>query len=151
MNGDDYVEGMARSQARRRPGASRISDEHKAALAEGRKHGRAVRKYLEALASNSPRQRRGQDPTELAARLEAIDDELEHADPLRKLHLHQERLNLTSRLQAIESAAEFEAIEAAFIEVARAYGERKGISYDAWRECGVPVDVLRRAGIARSG
>ena len=31
-----------------------------------------------------------------------------------------------------------------------AYSERKGISYAAWREIGVPAAVLKRAGISRS-
>ena len=30
------------------------------------------------------------------------------------------------------------------------YGRRKGITYAAWREAGVPSAVLSRAGIARS-
>ena len=31
----------------------------------------------------------------------------------------------------------------------RKYGERKGVTYNAWRELGVPPEVLRRAGISR--
>ena len=30
-----------------------------------------------------------------------------------------------------------------------AYAERKGISYAAWRELGVPADVLKKANITR--
>ena len=37
--------------------------------------------------------------------------------------------------------------ERAFVEAAAPYGERKGISYKAWREVGVPAAVLKRAGI----
>ena len=29
------------------------------------------------------------------------------------------------------------------------YAQRKGISYAAWRELGVPADVLKKAGISR--
>jgi hypothetical protein len=35
-----------------------MSDEHKAALAEGRNQGRAVRRYLEALDAHKPRRGR---------------------------------------------------------------------------------------------
>jgi hypothetical protein len=37
------------------------------------------------------------------------------------------------------------------VKNARAYSRAKGISYGAWREVGVPADVLREAGIARGG
>ena len=40
-------------------------------------------------------------------------------------------------------------LEAGFVRSAKAYGERKGISYAAWREQGVPAAVLRQAGITR--
>jgi hypothetical protein len=36
------------------------------------------------------------------------------------------------------------------VETARTYGERKGITYAAWRELGVPPAVLKRAGIGRA-
>jgi hypothetical protein len=35
--------------------------------------------------------------------------------------------------------------------VAAEYGQRKGISYAAWRELGVSPAVLKRAGITRAG
>ena len=38
-----------------------------------------------------------------------------------------------------------------FAEAARAYGERKGISYAAWRAAGVSPAALKRAGISRAG
>jgi hypothetical protein len=38
-------------------------------------------------------------------------------------------------------------LEDGFVEHARSYGERKGISYAAWREIGVSAAVLKRAGI----
>ena len=42
-------------------------------------------------------------------------------------------------------------LEAAFVKAAAAYAKRKSISYAAWREVGVPADVLKRAGITRGG
>ena len=38
-------------------------------------------------------------------------------------------------------------MEDAFVEVARTYSRRHGISFATWREMGVPVTVLRRAGL----
>jgi hypothetical protein len=40
-------------------------------------------------------------------------------------------------------------LEDDFVRIAKAYGERKGISHEAWRETGVQPEVLRRAGISR--
>jgi hypothetical protein len=36
------------------------------------------------------------------------------------------------------------------VEVAASYSARQGISYDAWREIGVPAAVLREAGVSRA-
>lgn len=37
--------------------------------------------------------------------------------------------------------------EVGFVRYAAAYAQQKGLSYRDWREAGVPVDVLTRAGI----
>ena len=50
-------------------------------------------------------------------------------------------------LPAVE---DLEAIESAFVEHAASYAGRKGISYTAWREQGVPAAVLSKAGIPRT-
>jgi hypothetical protein len=43
-------------------------------------------------------------------------------------------------------------LEAAFIDVARTYGERKGLTYDAWRSVGVEPRVLKvESGIIHHG
>ena len=42
------------------------------------------------------------------------------------------------------------ALEKSFVKVARPYGERKGISYSAWRTVGVPASVLQQAKIPRT-
>ena len=42
-------------------------------------------------------------------------------------------------------------LEDAFVEVAVSYSGRKGITYSAWREVGVPAATLKRAGISRGG
>ena len=58
---------MATKRARRP-----MSDEHKAALAEGRNQGRAVRGYLEALEAHKPKRGRKRTPDSIKKRLERI-------------------------------------------------------------------------------
>lgn len=38
-------------------------------------------------------------------------------------------------------------VEAGFVRYAAAYSQQRGLLYSHWREAGVPVDVLTRAGI----
>jgi hypothetical protein len=127
-----------------------MSKEHKAALAEGRDQGRAVRRYLEALEAHKPRRGRKRSPESLKKRLDDVETEIATADPLKRLHLVQERLDLQNALEASESKVDLDQLEKDFVTSAAPYSERKGISYSAWRELGVPAQVLDRAGIARS-
>lgn len=127
-----------------------MSNEHKAALAEGRDQGRAVRRYLEALEANKPRRGRKRSPESMKKRLAVIDDEIAAADPLKRLHLVQERLDLQSALDASESNVDLAQLEKDFVKSAAPYSERKNISYSAWRELGVATDVLDKAGITRA-
>ncbi len=126
-----------------------MSSEHKAALAEGRDQGRAVRRYLEALEANKPRRGRKRSPDSLKKRLVAIESEIATADPLKRVHLVQERADLQDALDASESKVDLAQLEKDFIKSAAPYSERKGISYATWREVGVPVAVLDKAGIGR--
>ncbi len=67
-----------------------------------------------------------------------------------RLHLAQERMDLEQELGTAGGTDEdLEELEAAFIEVAAAYGERKGLTYEAWRSIGVAPRVLKAAGIGR--
>jgi hypothetical protein len=127
-----------------------MSKEHKAALAEGRDQGRAVRRYLEALEANKPKRGRKRSPDSMKKRLAAVEDEIAAADPLKRLHLVQERLDLQAALEATESTVDIAALEKEFISAAATYSDRKGISYSAWRELGVPSGVLDKAGISRT-
>ena len=146
--------GGNRHMIRRMPQSSRkrtpMSNEHKAALAEGRDQGRAVRRYLEALEANKPRRGRKRSPDSMKKRLATVEAEIAAADPLKRLHLIQERLDLQSALEASESNVDLAQLEKDFIKSAAPYSERKSISYSAWRELGVPTDVLDKAGITRS-
>jgi uncharacterized protein YicC (UPF0701 family) len=128
-----------------------MSDEHKAALAEGRDQGRAVRRYLEALEANKPRRGRRRSPESVKKRLDTIETEIATADPLRRVHLVQERSDLQAALEASESNVDLNQLEKEFVGAAGPYSERKGISYSTWREVGVPAGVLERAGISRAG
>jgi len=127
-----------------------MSDEHKAALAEGRNQGRAVRRYLEALEAHKPRRGRKRTSDSIQKRLTKIESELANADALKRLQLIQERLDLTSELQSAEAKVDLTELEQGFFDAAAAYSARKGISYAAWRELGVDAAVLKGAGISRS-
>ena len=125
-----------------------MSDAHKEALAEGRRQSRAIKRYLEALGGRRPG--RPVTPDSIRARISRIDDKLANeTDPLKRVDLHQAKLDAQAALQQAESAADIEALEAGFVANAGPYSARKGISYAAWREAGVPATVLKRAGIAR--
>ncbi|HEX2384482.1 MAG TPA: hypothetical protein VHI95_17690, partial [Acidimicrobiales bacterium] len=127
-----------------------MTDEHKAALAEGRTQGRAVRAYLEALEANRPKRGRKRTPDSIRKRLQTIDAELPSADKLHALHLRQERRDLQEELEGMDKTVDLAGVEADFVTAAKTYGERKGISYATWREAGVSPSVLKRAGISRS-
>lgn len=139
--------------AKKAPAAKKtraMSDEHKAALAEGREQGRVVKRYLEALAAQRPRRGRKRTPEGVRKRLAAIEERLATADALNRLHLEQERSDLQQELQATSDGGDdLGALEADFVAVAAAYGQRKGISYSTWRSVGVEARVLREAGIGR--
>jgi hypothetical protein len=126
-----------------------MTDEHKAALAEGRRQGRAVRGYLEALEAHRPKRGRKRTPESIRTRMAAIEASLESAVAMKRLQLVQERIDLQSALEAAETTIDLSALEDEFVGAAAAYGARKGISYAAWREVGVPAAILKRAGIER--
>jgi hypothetical protein len=127
-----------------------MSDEHKAALAQGRAEGRVVRDYLEALRSSKPKRGRKRTPESIQKRLDAIDAQLADAEPLAELKLVQERRDLQAELDSMGTTVDVGALESAFVKVAKGYSERQGISYASWREVGVEAGTLKRAGISRS-
>jgi hypothetical protein len=126
-----------------------MSEEHKAALAQGRRESRAIKAYLEALGSRRP----GRPVTaeSVRKRIETIDEKLAaEDDPLKQLDLRQERIDAEATLREVEAKEDIDELENAFVEVAKSYSERKRISYAAWRQVGVPASVLKEAGIPRS-
>lgn len=127
-----------------------LSDDHLAALAEGRTQSAAVRRYLEALEAHRPKRGRKRTTDSIKGRLDKIDAELQEATSLRRLQLMQERADLLDELNATAATVDLSELEDAFVRAAKAYGERKGISYGTWRDFGVPASVLKRAGISRA-
>lgn len=127
-----------------------MTDEHKAALAEGREQGRKVRRYLDALEAHRPKRGRKRTPDSIGKRLARIEQELETADALKRVRLTQEQLDLQAELDRGENVVDLSALEEDFVDVAWAYSARKGITYQAWRSVGVEASVLKRAGINRS-
>jgi len=129
-----------------------MTSEHKEAMATGRAEGRAVKAYLDGLEQNRPRRGRPRTADTIRQRLDALTKELAEAGSLQRLQLLQERRDLETELAARSgTGADLSALEAGFVKVAKAYGERKGIVYATWREMGVPAEVLGRAGITRGG
>ena len=127
-----------------------MSDEHKEALALGREQGRAVRRYLEALELHRPKRGRKRTPDSIKKQLAVIEEKLPSADPLSRVQLIQQRMDLQRELATKGVTVDLGALESEFVKAARDYGTRKGISYAAWREAGVDAAVLKKAGISRS-
>ena len=133
-----------------KPSGGSMSEGHKSALAQGRSEGRAVRRYLEALEAHKPRRGRKRTVDSMKQRLSAIEEALNNADPLDRLHLVQERMDLESEIASAGEKLDIATLEAEFVSAASAYSRRKGISYSAWRELGVPAATLKKAGIGRA-
>lgn len=127
-----------------------MSAEHKAALAAGRQQGITVRKYLEALDAHKPKRGRKRTPESIERQLKAIDAKMGEADPLSRLTLVQQRMDLVNELDALQAKVDLSGLEADFVKVAKEYSQRKGISYAAWREVGVEPATLKKAGVSRS-
>lgn len=127
-----------------------MSNEHKNALALGREQGRAVRRYLEALELHRPKRGRKRTPESIQKQLTAIEEKLAAVDPLTRVQLIQQRMDLQQELASKSATVDLGALEGDFVKAAADYGQRKGISYAAWREAGVDAAVLKKAGISRS-
>lgn len=127
-----------------------MSAEHKQALAVGREESRAVRRYLEALEAHKPKRGRKRTTEGIQSRLRAIDSKISSADPLTRVHLVQEKMNLENELANKGETVDLDSLEKGFVKAARSYGSRKGITYAAWRAAGVDANVLRKAGIPRT-
>jgi hypothetical protein len=127
-----------------------MSAQHKAALAQGRRESRAIKMYLEALGNRRPG--RPVTPVTLQKRIDDLEAKIgAETDALKAVDLRQARIEAEAALARAESAVDMADLEKGFAKLARAYSNRKGISYTAWREAGVPAAVLKSAGITRGG
>jgi len=128
-----------------------MSDDHKAALAQGRNHSRTVGRYLEALEANKPKRGRKRTPESVKKRLATVETELKTVGGIQRLALLQERRDLEVELAGMQAGGtDITGLERDFVKVAKSYSANKGISYGAWREFGVSPEVLKKAGITRS-
>ena len=127
-----------------------MSDEHKAALAQGRRESKAIKAYLVAI-SIPKRRGRPITPEMLEAKIETIDQRiLDETDVLARVDLFQARIDAQEALDQMAAVVDLDALEAGFVEYANSYSQRKGITWPAWREAGVSADVLKAAGVKRT-
>lgn len=127
-----------------------MTDEHKAALAQGRRESKAIKGYLEAI-SVPKRRGRPVTPEVLEAKIVTLDEKVRsERDPLSRVELIQARLDAQAALEQMTATVDMDILEPGFIEHVASYSERKGITWVAWREAGVPASVLSAAGVKRT-
>lgn len=112
-----------------------------------------VRRYLDALQLHQAASSRRKTTDTIRRSLDATLAQLELSQtPTKRLGLIQRRMDLEAELRDAEqrSTVDVSGLEEAFVGVASEYSEAKGISWPAWREVGVPAEVLRRGGVVRT-
>ena len=121
--------------------------------AQEKTENKVVRDYLDALTANAPKRGRKRTAETVEARISAVNDAMGEASATKRLTLVQARLDLKAELDGMNQSGsvDMDGLEAGFIKAAASYGGRRGISYAAWREVGVPAAALKTAGIRRSG
>jgi hypothetical protein len=132
---------------KKKRGPKEVTAEHKAAMAAGRRESKAVGDYLAALEAHKPKRGRKRTTESIGKRLEAIEIEMASADPLTRVNLIQERMDLNVALSQVGAAVDLSALEAEFVANAKSYSDRRGISKAAWKELGVDPGVLKAAGL----
>jgi hypothetical protein len=137
----------ARVPARRGP--KKVTDAHKEAMAAGRREAAVVNRYVRILGERKGRQVRI-DTDDLKTRLAEAEARLHSARGVERVVAAQEVRDLRAQLEAAPAAdSERAVLEQEFVRIAKRFSERRGITYGAWRDVGVPVEVLERAGISR--
>ena len=111
-----------------------------------------MRRYLSAVEMARPGRGTKRTADAIGNRITKVDEMLVSADPLSRVHLTQERIELHAEYVRVTNgnAPDQSQLERDFIRVARSYGDRNGITYAAWRQCGVDADVLERAGLHKA-
>ena len=131
-------------------GPKSVTEDHKAKMQAGRVESRAVREYLDALTANKPKRGRKRTPESINRQLADIADKLPSAAPLDAVKMISARQRLESELANLGQPVDLSGLEESFVKVAKGYGQRNGITYQAWRQVGVSPAVLTKAGIGRS-
>lgn len=128
-----------------------MTDEHKAAIREGRDQARAIGRYLEALDQHRPKRGRKVTKESREKRLAEITESLAEAAPLERVLLLAERDRIREFLDTANSNGDVDmaSLEKDFVKHAKSYSERKDIPRNAWKEAGVPLPVLKAAGIKK--
>lgn len=135
----------------KRPAKRAMSAAHKSALSEGRRISAVVNAYLEAI--NTPKRRgRKVSTATLTQRLADARVRARTATGTDRVIAAQQVRDISAKLAAASKASgvDVKQLEAAFVKVAKKFGENRGIGYGAWRDVNVPAAVLRRAGVART-
>ena len=128
-----------------------MTEEHRGALAQGRRESKAIRSPLEAI--TAPKRRgRPVTPEMLEAKIGTIDEKvLAERDPLARVDLQQARIDAHAALDSMTEPVDIDALEAGFVAYAASYSSRKGITWPAWSEAGVSASVPSAAGVKRNG
>lgn len=111
-----------------------------------------MRRYLSAVEGARPGRGTKRTGDAIGNRITKVDELLVSADPLTRVHLTQERIELHAEYVRVTNgnSGDPAQYERDFIRVARSYGDRNGITYAAWRQVGVDAAVLERAGIHKA-
>lgn len=140
----------AKAPAKRR-GPAKMTAEHKRALAVGREQSRHVAAYLDALAANKPKRGRKRTPESIRKQLGEVAAKIPTASGVKKLEFAHTRIALERELETLDIKVDLTGLRKNFLKHAKAYSERKGYSYQAWRDAGVSAQDLTDAGITRAG
>ena len=128
----------------------KLSSEEKQRMAEGRSHSRVVERYLREIATGKYHKRgpRKNDPEAIKAELAELNAKIASSPPgVEKLVLVENRRKLEQILAGRAENEAFDELENKFLGIAKVFSDTRGISYESWREMGVPARVLIKAGI----
>lgn len=124
----------------------KIDPETKKAMAEGRERSRVVDLYVKALETHKFHKRfRTLDIKGIEDKIAQLDNEISRTAGVTKVLLTQSRRDLAKQLDTQGRAEEFEQLETTFISIAKQFSIERAISYETWRDIGVPVRILAKA------
>ncbi len=112
--------------------------------AEAAAQNKAIKAYF-AAKEHKPTTRRS--PERLRTRVSAIEMELKSAPVIKRIQLMQEKADITALLSMKTVSVDMAALENGFVQHAKGFSDRKGITASTWRKMGVPGELIKRAGI----